>query len=259
MKFDGKVAVVTGSRGMGRAIAATLASRGAAVGVADRVEEFAEAAVRDARESGGRAAAVVADVSRPDDVSRIVDRAVSEFGGVDFLIATAAIQFFDVGTVVETTPEQWDQTLAVNLTGVYLCARACIPHMAARGGGVIVATSSDCAIRTCLHSAAYVASKAGLIGLVRALAVDHGKQGIRANVIIPGVTDTAGLRGAYESGGRSAEEGLALSAGLSPLGRVGQVSDIASAVAFLCSEGAAFITGSELFVDGGMTVTYGAW
>jgi NAD(P)-dependent dehydrogenase (short-subunit alcohol dehydrogenase family) len=259
MEFDGKVAVVTGSRGMGRAIATAMAARGAAVVVADRVEEFAQAAVRDARAAGGRAAAVVADVSRPNDVSQIVERAASEFGGVDFLIATAAIQFFDVGTVVDTTPEQWDQTLAVNLTGVYLCARACIPSMAARGGGVIVATASDCAIRTCLHSAAYVASKAGLIGLVRALAVDHGSQKIRANVIIPGVTDTAGLRGIYESAGRSAQEGLDLSARLSPLGRVGQVKDIAGAVAFLCSDEASFITGSELFVDGGMTVTYGAW
>ncbi len=259
MEFEGKVAVVTGSRGMGRAITSTLAARGAAVVVADRVDEFAEAAARDAREAGGRAAAVVADVSREDDVARVVEQAVSEFGGVDFLVATAAIQFFDVGTVVDTTPEQWDQTLAVNLTGVYLCARACIPHMVARGGGAIVATSSDCAIRTCLHSAAYIASKAGLIGLVRALAVDHGGQGIRANVIIPGVTDTAGLRGIYEAGGRNAQEGLDLSARLSPLGRVGSVGDIASAVAFLCSDAAAFITGSELFVDGGMTVTYGAW
>jgi NAD(P)-dependent dehydrogenase (short-subunit alcohol dehydrogenase family) len=166
---------------------------------------------------------------------------------------------FKVPEVIAFISRWWDQTLVVNLTGVYLCARACIPHMAARGGGVIVATSSDCAIRTCLNSAAYVASKAGLIGLVRALPVDHGSQKIRANVNIPGVTDTAGLRGIYESAGRRAQEGLDLSARLSPLGRVGQVKDIASAVAFLCSDDASFITGSELFVDGGMTVTYGAW
>jgi NAD(P)-dependent dehydrogenase (short-subunit alcohol dehydrogenase family) len=257
-KFQERVAIVTGTRGMGRAIAVAMAAHGASVVVVDREPEFAEAAADAVIANGGAAIPVTADVGREKDVERFVEATVTNFGRIDFLVATAAIQFFDVGTVVDTTPEQWEQTLRVNLTGVYFCSRSCIPHMAAQGGGAIVAISSDCSIRTCVNSAAYVASKSGLNGLVRALAVDHGHQGIRANTIIPGVTDTPGLLVAYGSGGRNLEASLAKVAALSPLGRVGHAEDIASAAVFLCSDDSSFVTGSELFVDGGMTVTYGA-
>ena len=258
MDFSERVVLITGSRGMGRRIAATMGGLGADVAIVDIHEGFAAKAAEDARGEGARAIAIAADVALPDQVDAAVDRTVSEFGRLDYLVATAAIQYFDVGTILDTTPDQWDKTLAVNLTGVYNCARACIPHMEAVGGGAIVATSSDCAVRTCIHSAAYIASKLGLIGLIRAIAVDHGKQHIRANVIVPGVTDTPGLREVYGSGGRSLEDQLKGTAALSPLGRIGTPQDIAGAVAFLCSDEASFITGVELPVDGGMTVTYGA-
>jgi NAD(P)-dependent dehydrogenase (short-subunit alcohol dehydrogenase family) len=258
MDFDGRTVLVTGSRGMGKQIAATMGRRGASVAVLDVHEELASAAAAAAEEEGARAIGLGADVSSLEQVEQAVAKVVAELGRIDHLVATAAVQYFDVGTILDTTPEQWDKTLAVNLTGVYNSARACIPHMAEQGGGAIVATSSDCAVRTCIHSAAYVASKLGLIGLIRSIAVDHGHQNIRANVIVPGVTDTPALREVYGSGGRALDDQMKATAALSPLGRIGTTHDIASAVAFLCSDEAAFITGAELLVDGGMTVTYGA-
>jgi NAD(P)-dependent dehydrogenase (short-subunit alcohol dehydrogenase family) len=258
MDFDGRTVLVTGSRGMGREIAATMGARGASVAVVDLHKELAAKAATDAEAAGARAIAIGADVSSLEQVEAAVATVVAELGRVDYLVATAAVQYFDVGTILETTPEQWSKTLAVNLTGVYNCARACIPHMAAQGGGVVLATSSDCAVRTCIHSAAYVASKLGLIGLIRSIAVDHGHQNIRANVVIPGVTDTPALREVYASGERSLETQLKATAALSPLGRIGTTRDIAATVAFLCSDDASFLTGVELPVDGGMTVTYGA-
>ena len=148
--------------------------------------------------------------------------------------------------------------MAVNLRGVYLLARRALPEMRRAGGGSFVATCSDCAVRTCNVAAAYVAAKAGLIGLVRSIAVDFGQFGIRANLVTPGVTDTPGLRRLYTVGDRTPEEGISRAAALSPLGRVGTPRDLADAVAFLMSDRAQFITGANLMVDGGMTVTYRA-
>jgi NAD(P)-dependent dehydrogenase (short-subunit alcohol dehydrogenase family) len=258
MEFDGRVAVITGCRGMGRAIAVTLAERGASLAIADKELGLAETAAADVHAVGGQAIALEVDVSLPEDVGQMTSATIERFGRIDFLIATSAIQFFDTGALLETDLSQWSKTLDVNLTGVYLCAKECLPHMIAAGGGGLVAISSDCAIRTSPRAAAYTASKAGLIGLVRSIAVDYGAQKIRANTIIPGVTATPGLLEAYGSGGRVLEESLAQAAALSPLGRVGRASDIAEAVAFLCSDRSCFVTGTEFFVDGGMTVTYAA-
>ena len=257
MSFDGKVAIVTGAgRGIGKAGAQVIAERGASTVCADRDGDAARTTAEELVARGFVARGVQCDVGDEQDVDRVVTGAVGEFGRLDLLFANAAMHGF--GNVVETEPAFWDEMFRVNLRGVYLCLRRSIPEMIKVGGGAIVATSSDCAVRTSPVAAAYTAAKAGILPLIRTAAVDFGAQGIRANVVTPGVTDTPGLREAYSTGDRTPETGIAKAAGLSPLQRIAKPDDLARAVAFLLSDEAAFITGANLMVDGGMTVTYAA-
>jgi NAD(P)-dependent dehydrogenase (short-subunit alcohol dehydrogenase family) len=256
-ELDGDVVLVTGAgSGIGRASALALAAAGASVTVVDldagRAEQTAEAIRRD----GGIAVAVAVDAAGEDGVDQMVRSALDEFGKLNHVHANAAVQWF--GTVLECTCEEWDRMFALNLRGVFLLARRAIPELIRSGGGSLTATSSDCAVRTSSRAAAYTATKAGLNGLVRSIAVDFGAGGIRANTVTPGVTDTAGLRRLYGEGGADVDERIERAASLSPLGRIGRHEDVADVVVFLCSERARFITGSDVIVDGGMTVTYGA-
>lgn len=223
--------------------------------VVDRDFEAADVVARSIADKGGSAFPVVADVSNEADSERMASTAVERLGRIDFLFANAAVH--GVGTVSSTTVEDWDEVIAVNLRGPFLSSRFCLPHMIDSGGGVIVITSSDSTVTTGRSEPAYASSKFGVIGLVRSIAIDFGADGIRANAIVPGVTDTPGLRQVFSAVGESAEEAIKRAASLSPLGRIGAADEVAEAVVFLCSNRASLFTGATIVVDGGMTITYG--
>lgn len=254
-ELSGKVAVVTGAaRGIGEAVAHTLARRGASVVVADRNESCAHVA-EVIRANGGRAIHALADIADEGQVAAMVSTALEAFGRIDYLSANAVLNRW--GALLDTDPQAWDELMNVNLRGTYLVARAVLPEMIRAGGGAVVVTSSDCAVRTCGESVAYVTAKTGQLGLMRSIAVDYGKDGIRANAVLPGVTETPGFYEWNSIGARTPESQASRAAALSPLGRIGQAADVADVVAFLCSDGARYVTGAVVMVDGGMTVTYG--
>lgn len=255
--LEDRVGLVTGGgSGIGRASALAMAAQGARVVVVDRDADAAATTVAEIDPSGELALALDADVADPDALARVVAAGVDRFGRLDAVHANAAVQWF--GDALECTMEEWDRTLAVNLTGVLHLARVAIPEFKRAGGGALVATCSDCAVRTCNTATAYTVAKTGLIGLIRSIAVDFGPDGVRANLVTPGVTDTPGLRRLYSLDGNDPEEGISRAAALSPLGRIGTPQDLGDVVAFLVSDRARFITGENIMVDGGMTVTYGA-
>lgn len=252
-RFRNKVAVVTGAgMGMGCAAALAFAQEGAAVVVVDIQREAAASTVRAIEAAGGRAVAVIADVSRPEEVAWI-PQAAAAFGGIDCLFNNAGIQTY--GTVLEMEEETWDRTLEVNLKSVYLVSRACLPLMIERGGGTIVNMASVQGLASQRRVPAYSASKGGIIAMTRAMALDHAAQGVRVNCVCPASVDTPMLRWAaglnapaeqIESTVQAWGEGY-------PLGRVARAGEIAQVVLFLSCEQSSFITAAAIVVDGGYT------
>lgn len=247
MQLAGKVAIVTGgAQGIGYAVAEALAERGAALVIADRTGA-ADAAERLAA-NGARAIGVAADVSSERDVTAMAEAAVSVFGGIDILVNNAGIYAtLKPRPFEEIDAAEWRRVMEVNVIGVFLCARAVLPAMKARGGGRIVNISSGVAFKGNPNMAHYVASKGAVVSLTRALATELGAHGILVNSVAPGLTLSDGLRANPElmAGVRERSlRGRVLAREMLP-------ADLVGAVAFFAGPDSAFITGQTLVVDGG--------
>lgn len=254
MDLAGKVAIVTGGgAGIGRAAAIALAGAGAATVVADIDQQAAEAVASEIVGQGGSALGLVVDVSRSADVGTMAAAAVDSYGGIDLLYNNAAIQTY--GSVTELEEPAWDRLFAVNVKGIYLCSRICIPLMRSRGGGAIVNAASIQGLATQKRVAAYAASKGAVISLTRSMALDYASDGIRVNCICPGSVDTPMLRKNAAAQG-DAEAVLAMWGSVHPIGRIAQPAEIARLVVFLMSDDASFITGASYVIDGGLTAAF---
>ncbi|MPY92989.1 MAG: glucose 1-dehydrogenase [Acidimicrobiia bacterium] len=247
MLLEGKTAIITGAgSGIGRASALRYAAEGAAVVAADVREAKVEEVAAEIRDAGGRAIACGADVRLAADNERMVDAAVSAFGGLHAFFANAGT--IRPGTAVDLPEADWDLVMAVNVKAVFLGAKYAMPVMADGGGGAFVATASVSGLAGDPASIVYSASKAAVINLTRALAVDHARDGVRVNCICPGAIDTPPV------GRMLAAEGARERAGAHHLlGRIGQPGEIAAAAVWLSSDQASFVTGQALVVDGGLT------
>lgn len=251
MRLEGKVAIITGGgTGIGAATARRFAREGAKIVVTGRRPEPLEAVASD---MGG--VAIAGDAADPAHALDVVATAADRFGRLDVVVANAGLGFGE--SVAEVTDEHWRRTLDVNLTGPLLLTRAALPIMVSRGAGSIVVVSSIAAVVGSPDSAAYMASKAGLLGLVRSIAVDYGPLGIRANAVLPGWVKTEiGDRGADELAAResiSREVAYTTLTQDVPLRRPGTPEEIAACCVFLASDESSFVTGAAIAVDGGST------
>ena len=240
----GKVALITGgASGIGRATALAFAESGARVMVSDVSEAGGAETVALIEAAGGAAAFQRCDVSKAAEVKALIAATVDRFGRLDYAHNNAGVNSM---TRSEWDDEVWDWAIGINLTGVMLCMREEIPAMLANGGGAIVNTSSINGLTGNPTQPAYVASKHGVIGLTRMAALRHAKDNIRVNAICPGVIETA-MTAAVAAN----PEIKAIMEGMTPMGRMGRPEEIASAVVWMCSDQASFMTGHPLVVDGG--------
>lgn len=248
-----RVALVTGAAaGIGRASAELLAARGYRVALADRDQDRLETARRGIAESGGEAMALPLDIADPRACERAASSIVRGWERIDALIANAGVQIG--GSLLETSEEDWQRILAINLNGTAYSTRAVIPKMLAQGSGAIVIVSSVNALVGTTGMAVYDMSKAAVIGLTRSLAAEYGTRGIRVNAVCPGNTLTDFHLDAMARKGLSADDVREMTRGYGLIGRIAEPGEIARAIAFLAGDDASFITGQALAVDGGFSV-----
>jgi NAD(P)-dependent dehydrogenase (short-subunit alcohol dehydrogenase family) len=245
--FAGKVAIVTGgTAGIGRAAAIAYAQQGAKVVVAGRRFEAGQETVRLIKAAGGEALFIQTDVTEETDVKTMVDRTVSVFGRLDMAFNNAGV-FGESAVLTEQTDDDYDRIMTANVKGVWLCMKYEIAQMLKQGSGSIVNTSSILGVVAMAGVPLYTASKYAVQGLTKAAALQYAKSGIRINAVGPGAIATDMLE--IATGGQ--DEAKAYMAGLHPMGRIGQPSEVANAVLWLSSDAASFVTGETLMVDGG--------
>lgn len=248
MKLDGKVAVITGAAsGIGRAGVLEFGREGARIIAVDINGSGAEAVAREVVAAGGTAIGVACDVSEPGAVERLAARAVETFGRVDVLFNNAAIQISK--TVEDTTPEEWNRQMSVNVGGIFLCSKYFLPHLRA-ARGAIVNMSSVNGFFVEPMCAGYCATKGAIIALTKAMAIDHGRDGVRVNCVCPGYID-AGLAWGYFEAQPDPQKARTDAGRLHALGRIGRPEEVARVAVFLASEDASFVTGAAYVVDGG--------
>lgn len=248
--LDDKVAFVTAAGGgIAGAIARRFGAEGAAVCCVDIDAETTARTAADITAAGGRAAAIECDVSDADAVEAAIDEAVSTFGRLDIVVNAAAASE-PLGTVVTMELETWRQVLDVNLTGMFLVCKYAIPHMQANGGGQIINIASTFGSIAWPQRPAYMATKGAVKQLTRSIALDFAGDNIRANCISPGAIETSRLLARTPTMEQVRERMVPLH----PIGRLGQPEDIANAAAFLASDQSSFMTGADVFVDGGFTM-----
>lgn len=253
LRFSGKIALVTGGgSGIGRATALRFAQEGADVAIADLNLTTAAQTAKEIQSMGRRALAIEADVTRKEDSARMVQEALAHFGHLDVVFANAGVSGGE--EVAKMDPADWNRVISTNLTGVFLTCKFAVPALIQAGGGAIVTMGSSMAgWDTSAGGAAYMASKAGVVGFTKSLALQLGGYGIRVNSICPGIIRTnLGHRPGMDRAAHGAR--YERFAKRIPLRRVGQPEDVAAAVAFLASDDARHITGSALLIDGGQTL-----
>ncbi|WP_342624686.1 SDR family oxidoreductase [Pseudomonas alkylphenolica] len=249
MTFSGQVALVTGgAAGIGRATALAFASEGLKVVVADLDAAGGQGTVDMIRTAGGEALFVTCNVTREADVQQLLACTIEAYGRLDYAFNNAGIEI-EQGRLAEGSEAEFDAIMGVNVKGVWLCMKYQLPLLLAQGGGAIVNTASVAGLGAAPKMSIYSASKHAVIGLTKSAAIEYAKKKIRVNAVCPAVIDTDMFRRAYEADPRKAE----FAAAMHPVGRIGKVEEIASAVLYLCSDGAAFTTGHALAVDGGAT------
>jgi NAD(P)-dependent dehydrogenase (short-subunit alcohol dehydrogenase family) len=246
--LEGKVALVTGgASGIGRSTALAFSAEGTRVVVADIAIDGGKETVRLIKDNGCQACFIQTDVTRADEVKKMVDGAVENYGQLDFAFNNAGIEG-DLASVTRYTEENWDRVVNINLKGVWLCMKYEIPQMLKQGGGAIVNTSSTAGLTGIGSNPAYVASKHGVVGLTKAAALTYAKRGIRVNSVCPGVIYTPLVKQLIDT----YPDMEKVVTGLNPMARLGSPEEVAQAVIWLCSDAASFITGHPLSIDGGV-------
>jgi NAD(P)-dependent dehydrogenase (short-subunit alcohol dehydrogenase family) len=247
--LDKKIALVVGAaNGIGRATALAYAAAGAAVTCADVEEPGAKTTAADVEKAGGQALPVRLDVTDGASCRAAVAATVARFGGLDVLMYGAADND-PVATVLDMDEAVWDRTVRINLTGAFLMVKAALPPMIARGGGSVILIASQLGRVGAAARPAYCATKGALIQLARSLAIDHAAQGIRANTLSPGAIETRRMLQRH----RDMDEARRTLGPKHVLGRLGRPEEIARAAVYLASDASAFMTGSDLLIDGGYT------
>jgi 3-oxoacyl-[acyl-carrier protein] reductase len=245
MRLKDKVAIVTGAgRGIGRAIALAFAKEGANIVVNDINIELANKVVEEIKALGRKAIAIKADVSKSEEVEKMVDLTIKEFGKIDILVNNAGVVF--PARIIDIKEENWDRTFEVNLKGTFLCSKAVLKHMMQRKSGKIICIASNLGILSIPERADYSASKAGVINFVKSLALEAGPYGINVNAIAPGITETDMIKPYVTK--EMIEKEFAPNI---PLRRIGKPEDIAKVAVFFASEDSDYVTGQVISVDGG--------